>query len=106
MLILCVQLWPAAGAVVYLHECGIVHGDIKASNILVSDDVHALLCDFGLAKPQTTVTSIGLEGVGTTRFRSPELFLKGGRKTVASDAWAFGMTIYEVGRPLSHISTG
>ncbi|KAG9041987.1 hypothetical protein FS837_011503, partial [Tulasnella sp. UAMH 9824] len=44
------ELLETADAVAYLHSKGIVHGDIKARNILVSESRHALLCDFGLAK--------------------------------------------------------
>ena len=99
------QLYETAGAVVYLHKRGIVHGDIKASNILVSDDVHALICDFGLAKFGEDATSVGLQGVGTVRFQSPEVLMQGGGKTFATDVWAFGMTISEVGLPYSFLSS-
>jgi serine/threonine protein kinase len=89
------QLREAASAVDYLHNLQLVHGDIKAANILVSDDGHALLTDFGLAKLSSGATSTGLSGAGTTRWQSPELF-EGGRKTLESDIYAFGMLIVEV----------
>ena len=96
--VLLIQLREAASAISYLHQCGIIHGDIKASNILVSDDVHALLCDFGLARFEDMNTSIGQKGQGTSRFQSPELMQLGQGKSPESDVWAFGMTIYQVRR--------
>lgn len=89
------QLCEIADAVSYLHGEGIVHGDIKARNILIGVGGHVLLCDFGLTKLACAQTSLPLKGVGTTRWQSPEL-LKGGSKTTQSDVYAFSMTIVEV----------
>lgn len=88
-------LCEIADAVSYLHGEGIVHGDIKARNILIGVGGHVLLCDFGLTKLACAQTSLPLKGVGTTRWQSPEL-LKGGSKTTQSDVYAFSMTIVEV----------
>ncbi|KAG8893067.1 hypothetical protein FRB99_002215 [Tulasnella sp. 403] len=79
----------------YLHSQHFIHGDIKAQNILVSDDHHALLCDFGLSKITNTATIPGIKGLSTLKFQSPELW-RGATRTEASDAYAFGMTIYQV----------
>lgn len=73
-----------------------IHGDIKAANVLVSEDVHALLCDFGLARSVDLSTATTQQGMGSVRWMSPELLRDGGGKTFASDIWAFGMMIYEV----------
>ncbi|KAG8895416.1 hypothetical protein FRB99_000605, partial [Tulasnella sp. 403] len=43
-------LWEVSSALVYLHEKKLIHGDIKAQNILISGSDHAKLCDFGLSK--------------------------------------------------------
>ena len=58
------QLWETAEALVYLHANDIIHGDIKASNVLVSSDLHALLSDFGLAKLVDSDTSTSMKGAG------------------------------------------
>lgn len=85
----------------YLHVAGIIHGDVKAANVLVSTGGDALLCDFGLSRPSASATATLLRGAGSVRWMSPELFREGGgTKTMQSDVWAFGMFIYEVG---SHI---
>lgn len=86
---------------VFLHDQDIIHGDLKAANVLVSNEFHALLCDFGLAKTVTNETSVGLEGAGSIRWQSVEIIEQGGGKTFKSDVWAFGMLIYEVGRWLT-----
>src|SRR4051812_12607006 len=90
------QLADAAAGIAFLHDSGIIHGDIKGSNVLVSDGVHALVCDFGLSRHVNDITSAGLQGMGTIRWQSPELLKRGAGKTMKSDVWAFGMTIYEV----------
>ncbi|KIO30930.1 hypothetical protein M407DRAFT_68688, partial [Tulasnella calospora MUT 4182] len=88
-------LLETADAVAYLHSQGIVHGNIKARNILVSASRHALLCDIGLTKWVSSVTASASEGLGTARWQSPEL-LRGGSRCSASDTYAFGITIAEV----------
>ncbi|KAG8894618.1 hypothetical protein FRB99_001097, partial [Tulasnella sp. 403] len=84
-----------AAALEYLHKINVIHGDIKAQNILVSLDTHALLCDFGLSRPTTVETDPALKGVGSVPWQSPELH-HGKPKSPKSDVYAFGITIAEV----------
>lgn len=90
------QLYETADALAYLHGAGFVHGDMKGTNILVSDDVHVLLCDFGLTKLASSSTTTSLKSAGSLRWQSPELWEADQSKTYASDTYAFGMTIAEV----------
>lgn len=90
-----VQLCQTSNAVDYLHRENLVHGDIKGSNLLISDDGHVLICDFGLTKSTYAQTSSALKGAGTVRWQSPELW-ENEPKTFASDVYAFAMTIVEV----------
>ncbi|KAG9044109.1 hypothetical protein FS837_008772 [Tulasnella sp. UAMH 9824] len=85
-----------AEGLAYLHQCGIIHGDLKGNNVLVSNDEHILLCDFGLAKHVTSRTSTSLRGVGSIPWQSPELLRDASRRTFQGDVYAFGITIYEV----------
>ncbi|KIO22282.1 hypothetical protein M407DRAFT_79388 [Tulasnella calospora MUT 4182] len=96
-----------ADAVNYLHMEGVVHGDIKAGNILIGNDESALLCDFGLTRMADTRTSTCMKGAGSTRWMSPDLWNNAPRSS-KSDVYAFGMTIAEVlsgKEPFSHLST-
>ncbi|KAG8931371.1 hypothetical protein FRC01_001429, partial [Tulasnella sp. 417] len=85
-----------AEGLAYLHQCGVIHGDLKGNNVLISNDEHILLCDFGLAKHVTSRTSTSLRGVGSIPWQSPELLRDASRRTFQSDVYAFGITIYEV----------
>lgn len=91
----CRKVRELAEALTYLHKMGVVHGDVKGGNVLVSSEVKILLCDFGLAKMMDTNTSTSKAGLGTLRWQAPEL-MDGGSKTFQSDVYAFGLTIYEV----------
>ncbi|KAG8908768.1 hypothetical protein FRB99_003006 [Tulasnella sp. 403] len=95
------RLRESADAIAYLHDQSILHGDIKASNVLVSDDAHALVCDFGLARAVDAVTSIVLRGAGSVRWQAPELWAKRPKST-KTDVYAFGMLIAEV-EPLAQL---
>ncbi|KIO26279.1 hypothetical protein M407DRAFT_74666, partial [Tulasnella calospora MUT 4182] len=93
-----------AEGLAYLHQCGIIHGDLKGNNILVSRDEHVQLCDFGPAKHVTSRTSTSLRGTGSIPWQSPELLQDACKRTFQSDAYAFGITVYEVRTSFSDTS--
>jgi serine/threonine protein kinase len=79
-----------------IHERGLVHRDIKSSNILLADaDGAPVLSDFGVAKGAgyTVLTRTGLM-VGTLDYLAPEL-IRGEPATSASDVYAFACLVYE-----------
>ncbi|KAG8880142.1 hypothetical protein FRB98_005314 [Tulasnella sp. 332] len=83
----------------YLHALDVIHGDLKAANILLDDALRPKICDFGMSKVLHTeyeATSAGLKGGGSWRWKSPEMMEDGSVKTTASDVYAFGITIAEV----------
>ncbi|KAG9008699.1 hypothetical protein FRB93_006245 [Tulasnella sp. JGI-2019a] len=85
-----------ASGLAYLHACGVIHGDIKAANILLADSLTPLLGDFGLTKDdEFNVTSPGSKGSGTSRWKSPGLNNDLPR-TPKTDIFALGMTIVEI----------
>jgi hypothetical protein len=84
-------------ALAHAHRAGIVHRDVKPSNILLEhgDGVAARLLDFGLAQfdGADTLTAVG-DVPGTLAYISPER-LSGDEATPASDVWAVGVVLWE-----------
>lgn len=74
----------------YLHDQGVVHGDIKPSNILVTPSASVKLLDLGIAF-QSGETHESFRG--TLGFAAPEL-LRGDAPSAASDLYALGATLY------------
>ncbi|GMF32574.1 unnamed protein product [Phytophthora lilii] len=78
-----------------LHECGIVHSDLKSNNIVVGDDGKAKLIDFGLSfKPSES----DLEKISwaALQYRPPEYVLEhGAGPSFAGDVYSLGMCILE-----------
>ncbi|KAG9025484.1 hypothetical protein FS837_004920, partial [Tulasnella sp. UAMH 9824] len=101
------RLCGIADAIAYLHKNEIVHGDIKAGNVLINDHGRPLVCDFGLAKMPYCKTSTERKGAGTVRWQSPEIWDNTPR-SLASDTYAFAMTIAEIltrDVPFAHLHT-
>ncbi|MEQ6902580.1 serine/threonine-protein kinase [Nocardioides sp. YIM 152588] len=94
-------LVQAAEALAAAHEAGIVHRDVKPSNILIDREGTVKLSDFGIARAvaDATLTQAGLV-TGSPAYLAPEI-ATGGSATAASDVWAFGATLYHAlaGRP-------
>ncbi|HWC72948.1 MAG TPA: serine/threonine-protein kinase, partial [Gemmatimonadales bacterium] len=82
-----------------VHRLGIVHRDIKPSNIFVLPGDHALLGDFGIARPPTEPGDEHSSD-GTVAYMAPEQ-LHGGPITPRTDVYATGVSLYEAvtGRP-------
>jgi len=78
----------------YLHSKGIVHQDLKPKNILLSEDWHLKLADFGTAR-FLYKESEDEDFVGTAEYVSPEVLMNK-KSTAASDLWALGCIIYEL----------
>lgn len=112
-------------AVDYMHSRGVIHRDLKPENVLLDDQMHVKITDFGTAKlltdPLATSKPTNNRGlpdmdnnnnntteedsratsfVGTAEYVSPEL-LTDKNACKASDLWAFGCIIYQLisGRP-------
>ncbi|MBT8380874.1 MAG: protein kinase [Ignavibacteria bacterium] len=85
-----------AGGLEFAHKKGIVHRDIKSSNIMITNDNNIKIMDFGLAKINggTEVTKTG-STLGTVAYMSPEQ-TRGVEVDHRTDIWSFGVVLYEM----------
>ena len=85
-----------ANGLCHAHDNNIVHCDIKPHNILMTDDGHAKIADFGIARAVTesTLTYSG-NIVGSVHYFSPEQ-AQGGEITPKSDIYSLGVVMYEM----------
>jgi tetratricopeptide (TPR) repeat protein/predicted Ser/Thr protein kinase len=96
-----------ADAVAFAHAGGILHRDLKCSNIVITKEGRPKVLDFGLALrmpakstdedqksiPTMTATKLGIEG--TPPYMSPEA-LRGDRSNPSNDVWSLGIVLYEM----------
>lgn len=81
----------------YLHTRGVLHRDIKAANILVSNDGTLKLADFGLARFYAKRHQLDYTNrVITIWYRSPELLLGETQYTAAVDVWSAACVMVEI----------
>jgi serine/threonine-protein kinase len=78
------------------HSRGVVHRDIKAGNIILNDEGHAVILDFGLAQMggESRITRTGAT-VGTAAYMSPEQ-AQGHAMDQRTDVWSLGVLLYEM----------
>ncbi|KAF0916803.1 hypothetical protein E2562_011632 [Oryza meyeriana var. granulata] len=80
-----------ARGLAYLHGMSLVHGDVKARNVVIGSDGRARITDFGCARVMDSAGPIG----GTPAFMAPEV-ARGEEQGPAADVWALGCTIIEM----------
>lgn len=80
----------------YAHEHGIIHRDVKPSNIMVIRDGHVKITDFGIARmaSSTVRTQIGMV-LGSPKYMSPEQVM-GQSLDLRSDIFSLGVLLYEL----------
>jgi len=87
---------PILEGLSYAHAKGIVHRDIKSSNIMFNEHQHPILMDFGIARSTegTKLTKTGTT-IGTPEYMSPEQAM--GKDTdLRSDLYSIGVVMYEM----------
>ncbi len=94
----CSCLQSIADALDYIHARGIIHRDIKASNVLLDAAGKCYLTDFGVARVVTDATQLTSTGnvLGTVDYIAPELFEPNRKSDVRSDLYSLGVLLYEM----------
>ncbi|TCD69559.1 hypothetical protein EIP91_007183 [Steccherinum ochraceum] len=97
-------LYQISQGLAYLHEEGIIHGDLHGGNILIDDNDTVRLTDFGMALigEATSYNYASVHGGGATRWQAPEVIdpeefgLTSSRPTYASDVYSLGIVCVEL----------
>ncbi|EGC39194.1 hypothetical protein DICPUDRAFT_96609 [Dictyostelium purpureum] len=91
--LVCVYIRQVLEGLVYLHEQGVVHRDIKGANILTTKEGKIKLADFGVATKFDDSSAAAV--VGTPYWMAPEIIELNGA-TTKSDIWSVGCTVIEL----------
>jgi len=84
-----------ADALQYAHSNGVIHGDIKPANILISEDGRAKIADFGVARLSQSVATHAGKIFGSPAYMAPEQ-LSGGEPDARSDLFSLGVMFYSM----------
>lgn len=96
---ICELFLPVLDALAYIHSKGIIHMDIKPSNIMMEQGRNVRLMDLGISDVTETINSSTSGMMGTPKYAAPEQFSDVATKpqlTSATDIYEAGITLYEL----------
>eukprot|EP00744_Colponema_vietnamica_P004097 GILI01006171.1.p1 GENE.GILI01006171.1~~GILI01006171.1.p1 ORF type:complete len:646 (-),score=111.79 GILI01006171.1:224-2161(-) len=95
-------LYQLLKGVKFIHSAKIIHRDLKPANVLVTENCHLKICDFGLSRGLDSTTLRNKQGVHLTKhvvtrwYRAPELILTPGVYSESIDVWSVGCILAEL----------
>ena len=96
---ICELFFPVLDALSYIHQKGIIHMDIKPSNIMMEQGKNVRLMDLGIADVTDTMNTATSGMMGTPKYAAPEQFSDPETRpqlTAATDIYEAGVTLYEL----------
>lgn len=95
-----IVVYQTVDALQYCHENGIIHRDLKAGNILLTNNGEVKLADFGVSALNDETDKMRDTFIGTPYWMAPEVIMCETRKsdpyTYSADVWSLGITIIEL----------
>ena len=89
------MITDVAKAMAYLHSKNIIHRDLKSQNLLVSEDLHLKVCDFGISRVFNNKAANRMSTKGNDLIHSPEI-LEGKPYNESADVFSFGLVLWEL----------
>ncbi|MFZ2658544.1 MAG: protein kinase [Victivallales bacterium] len=85
-----------AYALDYVHQCGVLHRDVKPENILITENLTVKLTDFGICKTAESGITMTGDVMGSPAYMSPESFDSAKTQDQRSDIFSLGVICYEL----------
>ena len=93
-------LYQAIKALKFMHSGGLLHRDMKPSNLLLNESCDVKLCDFGLARSVEEIEDgkehVLTDYVATRWYRAPEILFGSSKYSKAVDMWSMGCMLAEL----------